>query len=216
MKKLFNLIFALLIFTGFISAQESFEGKVKFKVTTDDNSQTIDYFVKDGSFKMEVPGESQGSVIMKKGKMLILMPEQKMYMESPINLDEHFEKNMEESKINPDNIENYKTGKTKEILGHEAEQYVYSDDENEVEVWVAKDLGGLNFFTNPMGKQSEWQKKLNEISYFPLLMISKNKKGEEVSRFEVVDLEEKSLSDDMFEAPSDYKKMDMMGMPKMD
>ncbi len=216
MKKLFSSIIMLLLFSGIFYAQDDFEGVVKFKVDSEGNSQTINYMVKDGSFKMEVPGEASGSVIMKDGKMLILMPEQKMYMETPINLSDRFEKDMDEKEINPDNIEDFKTGKTKEILGHEAEQYIYSDDDNEVEVWVAKDLGTLSFFSNPMQKKSEWQNKLDALNYFPLLMIAKNKKGKEVTRFEVVELEEKSLPADMFEVPADYNKMNMMGMPERD
>lgn len=215
MKSLTNIFIVILIFSAVLFAQDGFEGKVKFKVTTDGDEQMIDYYVKDGNFKMEVPGQATGSMIMKDGKMLILMPEQKMFMEMPMNLSEKFEENMEENEITPDNLENYKTGDTQEILGYETEKYVYNDEESEVEVWVAKDLGTMNFFSNPMGKQSEWQKKLNEINYFPMLMISKNKKGEEKTRFEVVEVNEETLPANMFEAPSDYKKMDMMGMPKM-
>lgn len=216
MKKIVLLFITMFFFGGLFYAQENFEGVVKFKVESDGDSQTINYMVKDGNFKMDVPGEASGSVIMKDGKMLVLMPEQKMYMETPLNFSDRFEKEMDEKEINPDNIDDYKTGKTKEILGHEAEQYVYSDDNNEVEVWVAKDLGTLSFFSNPMQKKSEWQERLDALNYFPLLMVAKDKKGKEVTRFEVVELEEKSLSADLFEAPSDYRKMDMMGMPGRD
>src|ERR1035438_10280096 len=69
---------------------ESFEGKVSMKVTSPaaskDGPQSIDYLMKEGYMRMEVAtARGQASMIMdfKNQQMLILMPQQRMYMVQP-------------------------------------------------------------------------------------------------------------------------------------
>jgi len=45
-------------------------------------------------------------------------------------------------------------------------------------------------------------------------MTQWDKDGNKTYKFQVTEMEEKSLSEDLFTVPSGYNKMNMMGMPE--
>jgi hypothetical protein len=226
LSKLFFLMF-FLTSVNFLYSQTSFEGEIKFKVSHDENGMTMDYFIKDGKLRMEMGGEAKGTCfIHSNGKSLILMPEQKMYMDLDNSvfkkMQEMMKKNVDKAKEeNSDkdfNIENYKTGETKSILGYKCEQWVFNDKEggtdSKVEAWITDQLGNFMMMESPMGQgfSPGWSNTFKNKGMFPLLVITKDTDGKETSRFEATEIDKKSLSNDLFEVPSGYSEMKIPGM----
>lgn len=194
---------------------QNFEGKVRMKISNDGETSYLDYLVKEEKFRIE-PEESQGGGVMimnmKDQNMMVIMPEQKMYMTFPMksHMKNFKNENKEDLKSKMENIK--MTGETKTINGYECEKMIYQDDEQNVEAWVTQELGGFMFFNNPMGGNEEdfpdWYSGFGD-KFFPMLVIVKDDAGDEESRFEVVSVDKESLSSDLFDAPAGYKKMDM-------
>ncbi len=209
MKLLTKFFFtaALVFFISVISAQ-NFEGIIKFKVTYEGEASEMKYQIKDGKFRMDAPDNKMGggAFLMDDKSMYILMPSQKMYMEMPIDVAD--------MDVDTDDMtEPNRTGETKVILGHEAEKWLMKDNEEDIEMWVAKDLGKFVLMNGPMQEQKPaWYKEIENDGFFPMLVINRDKSGNEVGRYEVTELKEQKLSDDLFNIPSGYTKM---SMPKM-
>jgi hypothetical protein len=206
-------VLLVLFLTPVIISQDSFEGMVKYKITADGETVDMNYFVKGDKIKMDMEGESNVSVIFsnKDKVMLMIMPDQKMYMEMPIRMEAG---GPVESESDIDESDFVKTGEKKEIAGYTCEKWLYNDDESEVESWLTKELGSFIFFGNPMeqDKKPEWQSQLETEGYFPVLVIVKDSKGKVESRMEVIEVEEKSLNDNLFMPPAGYEKLSMPGI----
>lgn len=194
-------------FWGTAAAQEVFEGRVKMRMAGEGEQQTLDYYVKGERMRVEMNGpQAQGGVMilhMKEKKMLILMPDQKMYMTMPL------------PDIKQDASENKKpepTGKTKTILGYEAEQYLIDEGGSEFEVWATDELGafaGLHLpGDDPQGGPSPAESALSGQKFFPLLIIER-RGGREATRVEVTEVERKKLEDELFEPPADFQGMEL-------
>jgi hypothetical protein len=214
----FIIIAILFISINSISAQKTFEGKVKIKITSKDQIITMDYFVKGKNLKMEIGnGEKTGSFIMKGNKYLVLMPAQKMYMEIDSKILENLPGMRIKAKNNNNsknfNINKFKTGKTKKILGYNCEQWIINDNSGQVEAWVTNELGNFMTMDSPTGGgySPVWSSYLKDNGFFPMVVISSNKNGKS-SKFEVVDVNKMSLSNSEFAPPSNYKKMNIPGM----
>jgi hypothetical protein len=204
-----SAVLFVLLFSVSALSQEAFEGKVKFRINDDSQSMDMNYFVKDGKIKVDVEGESNSSIIFnsQSQSMLIVMPEEKMYMDMPIKPDVSANRNDQKGDFK-------KTNEKKDILGYSTEKWVYKDDENEVESWLTKELGSFVFFSNAMEKREKtaWEKKFESEGYFPLLMVVKDNKGKVTSSMEVISVEKQSLSSDMFSPPAGYQKISIPGM----
>ncbi len=229
-KNIVRLVLTLAVFltlSNSIQAQKGFEGKIKFKSVSEDGKEHfIDYFIKGNQFRIEMPGAMGGAMIVNKEKMTMLMPDQKMYIEFEMDkVKESIGKIMEkageakdrksDSDFKFEDWEKYKTGKTKEIFGHECEQLVYNDEETgeQVEVWYATDMGDFMFAQNPMMPNSNlgWQDKIG-TTVFPMQVTVKDSNGKVKEIFEVVELNKESLSDSLFEVPAGFQKMSIPGM----
>jgi hypothetical protein len=226
MKKYILSIFTImLIFTSFVGlfAQADFEGKIKFKISSDGDEMFLDYFIKGENLRMEMGDNAEAVFLKMKDKSLILMPSEKMYMDlnnsimsklsgmAGMNNDE----NEEEEK--DFNIEDYKTGKTKSILGYECYQWIIKseeDDDEVVEAWVTSELGNFFLMSSPMGGgfSPGWSNSVNDNGFFPMLVITRDEDGEENSRFEATEVNKETLSDKLFTIPSDYSEMKIPGM----
>jgi hypothetical protein len=189
--------------------QEAFEGMVKFKISDDSQSMDMNYFVKDGKIKVDVEGEKNSSIIFdnKKQSMLIVMPEEKMYMDMPFKTDASVESDEQKGEFK-------KTGEKNHTPGYTCEKWIYKDEENEVESWLTKELGSFVFFSNPMEKKEKtaWESKFESEGFFPLLLIAKDDNGKVQTNMEVTSVEKRSLSNDMFTPPADYQKISIPGM----
>src|SRR5690606_6628102 len=132
----------------------------------------------------------KASMIMDLGKqeMMILMPEQKMYMvqrldgltaaaDDAVSDDFTFEK----------------TGESEKILGYDCVKYVSKAKDFTSDIWVTEELGrfvGLGNSANPMGGKKKsgataaWEKALAGKNFFPLRVVSRDAKGKEQFRLE--------------------------------
>jgi len=203
MKLTLTILSLILIFSaGNIFAQKAFEGKVVFKVEANGEKQVMDYYAKDKKFRMEVP--DQGGYIIfdsNTSKMFIVMDEQKMYMETPIDAS-----NSSESAGSIT-----KTGETKKILGYECEKFLFDQDGSKGESWMTKELGAFMFFTESHQGMADWQKEILNEGYFPL-QVTEYSNGKVESSYVVTEVTPKELSSDMFAIPSSYQKLDMGNM----
>lgn len=210
MKKALKILSILLIF-GFvasINAQSGFEGRIKFNINTEGKSTNIDYFVKGNKFAMKTQEAGQDANMifdMGEKKMLIVMNDQKMYMEMPMDLSQK----MDEAVAEKDVKINF-TGETKKIKGYDCEKMIAESKDGKSIAWVTKDLGSFMFMENPMGGgQSEWQKQFAGKGFFPMEMTAYDENGKENVKMEVVEVEKKSLDSNMFTVPSGYQKFQM-------
>jgi hypothetical protein len=203
----------ILLVTANTYSQGSFEGKVGYKINSDGETTAMDYYIKDNFIKMDVGEASEGASMIfdtKESKMIVIMDEQQMYMEMPVNINQELKSKEEKLKG-----EFKQTGETKDILGYKCEQWIYKDEENEIESWMTTELGSFVFMANPMSggtDKPEWQTKLEQGGYFPLSVTVRESIDTPATTMEVTSIEKKSLDKSMFIPPADYQKLEMPGM----
>lgn len=209
-----SVIFLVSAFIS-VNAQDKFEGKVKFRMDSPDGNMDMTYFSNGDNVRINVEGEGvEGtmSMILSGKKMMVLMPAQQMYMEfSSDFMNQKHEEEMDDSeqKIKPEDFPKFKTGETKVISGYKCDQYKFTEQDEEVEVWATDELGNFFFIENPMSGEEGVQSMFNGTGFFPLLIISKDKSGGREFKMEATSVEKMSVSSDMFSVPSGYKKFDM-------
>ena len=203
----------LFLLVSFVNAQKPFEGKVKYKMYFNQANDAMEmaYFIKGSTARIEMQNEGMEQVMLIfEDKMVMLIPDQNMYMEFNKTADEYMD-DYQETHEKP-----IKTNETKTILGYKCEKWIVKSYDNETEIWLTEGLGNYMFMGNPMDrKQSAWQKSIMGNSFFPLLVITRDEKGKEIYKQEVTEIKAMSLSADMFQIPSGYQKMNMPSMPVM-
>jgi len=210
-------MFSLVITISFLTAaQNKFEGKVNIKLSSEDDTREVSYLIKGNKIRMELNNENASVLIDRDAKIMqVLIPDQKMYTEFSLNSFSPGQQKNRNSNEKSNGANYTKTNETKEILGYNTEKWTINDDNGHTEAWVAKDLGAFYFIgDNPMMpmQKEEWQSKLEDTGYFPLLVIHRNVAGLELSRFEVTSIEKANLSAELFSPPSDFNKMDISSM----
>jgi len=206
---LFIIAAVFFVFTQ-ASYSQNFEGKVSFTVYDEDVAHPMEYLIKGSKIRFDADEEGQRASIVMDGALkqfMIIMPDQKMYMDMSIP-DAKMESDEMEGKDKEGSF--VKTGETKEILGLTAEKWIFKSGDDQGEAWMAKGIGSFKLFDNPMNRNKpEWQKEIIEEGYFPLQVYDNGKKV-----YEVTGIEKKSLDNSMFEPPADFKKMDVPNMQK--
>jgi len=219
MKYLLRLLAACsLLAAANAFAADAFQGKVSLAITTSKGrSQTLNYSIKDQKLRTDMDAEGKAfTSIMDIGKleMLMLMPEQKMYMVMPMK--KPVEKAMEKQRESTAEIE--VTGQTETILGYKCSQILVKDKGAVTEMWVAEGLGVFMGMGNqggggPFGGRSaasaKWEEALKGHGGFPLRVISRDAKGKEGFRMEATKIEPGSLPDSLFIPPAGYQKFQM-------
>ena len=200
-----KLIYALslLLLTGIAFSQSSFEGKVVFDLKEDGQQQNLNYFVKDKRFRMEMP-EKGGSILFdsRAFKMYVIMDEQKMYMET----------SMMPMSTGTGGGSISKTGETKNILGYECEKFLFTQKDMKGEAWMTKELGAFMFFMESQKEMPSWQSEVLDAGYFPLHVTQHDTRRNVTSVYDVKEVTPMELSDDLFEVPSSYKKIDLLNL----
>jgi hypothetical protein len=200
-----KLIYALslLLLTGIAYSQSSFEGKVVFDLKEDGQQQTLNYFVKDKRFRMDMP-EKGGSILFdsRAFKMYVIMDEQKMYMET----------SMMPMSTGTGGGSISKTGETKNILGYECEKFLFTQKDIKGEAWMTKELGAFMFFMESQKEMPSWQSEVLDAGYFPLHVTQHDNRRNVTSVYDVKEVTPMELSDDLFEVPSSYKKIDLLNL----
>jgi len=217
MKVLFSLALLLGVFAGIARAVETFEGRITMKLTSEGKSNEVAYATKGSRMRMEMNSEGKSVVTLldlNEKQMMMLMPDQKMYMVMPLRDVPGADK--VDAAAADTTLE--KTSETEIILGYKTTKYLArsKDQKEPVEIWAAEGLG--SFFNpndlNVMGgkrKAPLWEKELREKGFFPLRIVSKPKKGRE-DRMEVIKLDKTALPESLFVPPADFKKFNLPGM----
>lgn len=219
-NKVINYLFVSFILLSSANFAQSFEGKIQFKMTHEGEAVVIDYFMKDNNIRMELGNNKEAVFIKNKDKSIVLMPEQKMYMDLDNSIFNKI-KNMAGANKEAENdekdfdINKYRTGKTKTILGYDCSQWIIKDkdDGDEVEAWVTDELGNFMFMKSPMGGgfSPGWSSSVKNNGFFPILVISKDSEGNETSRFEATEISKQSLQNSLFAPPANFEEMKIPG-----
>lgn len=212
---LLKRIFLFIIFSTLVIAQ-GFEGYVKLKIDSEGETMHVKYYKKGEDIRMEpelADVQMSGTMLFTGGSTYVIMPEQKMYMKIDMDKYSDMMPNDGEGEKEDDFKEPVKTGETKDILGYTTEKWIFEDDEYTSEVWVAEGLGNFMMMSTPMNEQEmpEWYRDLTNSGFFPMLVIAKSNDGSSADRMEVVEIEESSLSSDLFKVPSGYQEFSMPG-----
>jgi len=214
-----NLLLIFLFLFSFkpTNAQDIFEGKVTFKADNDGEEQLITYLVKGTKFRIQQAGDdaNQGAMIYdsETQMMVLLMNEQKMYMEMPMNESSNLS-NSDSNK--PDYFE--KTDESMDILGYPCDKFNFKDKDKSGIAWMTKNLGPFLFMNNPKdmeSSKSKWQQEIMDAGYFPLLVKEEDSPGELTTIFEVTELQPMDLDDKEFVPPPGFTKFNMPNMPNM-
>jgi hypothetical protein len=149
-------------------------------------------FFKGSNFRQEMnfQGRKQVTIFRKdKGVVWVLMPEQMMVMEMPFSSQQNM------APVDPDELEKMGTKKSlgkETVNGYMCSKYLYTP----------KDPS--------LGTATYWiAEKLN----FPIKIVSDGPSGQMVTEYRNID--EKQVSDALFEIPSGFQKMSMPMMPGM-
>ena len=186
------------------------------------STQEMTYSTKAGLLRTDIEGKGGEAVgmIMNYGKkeMIILMPEQKMYMVRPIPSMNDMAGNAD---ADADDVKLEKTSETEKILGYSATKYVATSKEGVTDMWLTEELGSFMGFNtsanaNPMGGRPKppaaWEKALMGKDFFPLRIVSRSKRDKEEFRMEAVAIDKQSLPDSAFAPPAGFQKFDMGAM----
>jgi len=221
-----NLLSRILVCGGLLAAThafgvEAFEGKVSLALTSGKGRvQDMDYSMKAQKLRMDIVAEGRAmSTIMDltKQEMLMLMPEQGMYMVMPMK--KPIEKAVKEAGESTAEIE--RTGRTETILGYKCDEIVVKDKGAVTEMWVATDLGTFMGLGGGMGggggggAGAKWEEVLKGKGGFPLRVISRDAGGKETFKMEATKIEPGALPDSLFVPPPGMQKFNMPDMGGM-
>jgi hypothetical protein len=147
---------------------------------------------------------------MKAQQIMILMPQQRMYMVQNMPQPAAGQPPARMGSA-PGNLQN--TGVKETILGYECTKYtVTGADGSMTDIWVTDQLGtfiGL-FHGGPGGRSqppAEWESALKGGNFFPMRVVSNSSRG--TFKLEVTAVNKASLPDSVFAAPEGWQKFDL-------
>jgi uncharacterized protein DUF4412 len=190
-----------------LSAQAKFEGTITAKMSAPAGAAEVTYLIKGDQFRMDVNGRGGGMYILRdqsKNATYMVMPAQRMYMETP-------PPSPSEVAAEAKNPDIKMTGKKETVAGVECEHVLITSDGIQYDACVAHGLGMFPIVNNPMGRgrgaepPPAWQKLGRDA--FPLKV---QRAGDQIS-FEVTKIEKKSLDASLFALPDGFQNMGGMG-----
>jgi hypothetical protein len=216
------LLFALINVLP-LRAPAQFEGVVESKnVTTDETGASQEFvmtmWIKNDMVKIQTSGigSQPGSILIYRNDrhvVWILNDVDRTYSE--MHQDESKEQKQPAPATPGENKPVIrKTGKTKKILGYLCEKIVVKTANDETEIWGTKALGHLAssiskvFGAASSDDEGAWSDELTKLGIFPLVASTKVE-GEVVESQTVTRIEARSLPDELFELPADYKRQNV-------
>lgn len=202
------ILFLTVLFSVPTTAQD-FEGVIYFEISDLSNQgiNEVPYMVKGNKGRMEINQNGQKNAMLMlpaESKMVVLIEQMQGYMEMDTNTGENDEEWEETEMTN--------TGETKTIAGRTCEVWRTESEDGTYETCIAEGMGTFMMPSSPMQKRKapEWAKRFAEKGAMPLEVV-KIKNGTRTVQMKATRIEEKSLSDDLFEVPDGYRDMsDMM------
>ena len=214
MKKFFfsvHCYFFLLPLT--VTPQSLFEGVVHIAIdeAEAEEQQSIEYFAKKGQYMLK--GKEGENILILDKKMVVLIHDQKMYIEIPLDgkgadLADTNIPDDNEAEVK-DNSTITKTNETKDILGYSCTKWQQTDENGKTDIWLTDQLGAFMMFGDKEKAQERWKDELSSMG-FPMQIVENGK-----TVFEVKKVEKKSLDQSLFEIPAGYQKMAIPGFDQM-
>ncbi len=221
---------ALMLGSGGLAAQGSFEGVVHYRMTGQ-GGQAMDpvYYIKGAKTRVEMNAGGQMAVMLMdlaSGTMTALMPAQKMYI--TMNVGAMAQNLQDRAHPDPD-VKFEPTGQKETIAGISCEHYrmTQSKDDTQADFCLAKGMGTFMGLSVPagggpmsgMGRMpgmgslppgaAEFAKTLKDGAFLLKMDFRKSDKNE--MSMVATQVEKKSLDPGLFAPPSDYREMKMPG-----
>lgn len=207
-----------LVFTCALSA-DTFEGTVSMTMTAPnqkDGPQTITMSLKEGFMRTDVPtkqGTMSAIFDIKNHRMILLMPQQRMYMERDMPQPTPPPASSNPTGGMPSGYSFQDTGVTETILGYNCKKFLTTSPKGSAQIWVTDQLGsffGLYHGGSPGRRQEApqaWESALSGKNFFPLRVVSNDGKG--TFRMDVTSVNKQDLPDSTFSAPAGWTKFDL-------
>ncbi|MGC9450455.1 MAG: DUF4412 domain-containing protein [Oceanipulchritudo sp.] len=215
MKRSIRILF-LLLFALRLCATEPFEGSFDMTVDAEGEKATLSVTTKEGDIHMKMKGgDAPGEMIFREGMstMLVLMPEQRMYMEMPLKGEMTGPgPGSAPPQEEPGEIPFKKTGRTREIQGYTAHEFIVENEGGKTEIWASEELGSMPFVHNPMfGGASDPMRKFTGLSAFFPLEVNGYKGDKPEYRMTITRIEKKKVDDALFQPPPGFQRFSMPG-----
>lgn len=204
-------LFITVIFWTPTQAQD-FEGVIHFEIPemAQQGMGEMPYMVKGNKGRMEMNHMGQ------KNAMLILPDESKMVMviekmQGYIEMDTNNKSSSDTEMEDENDADMTNTGETKTIAGRSCEVWRMESEDGTFETCMANGMGTFMMPQNEMqkGQAPKWAQTFAEKGAMPLEIVE-IQNGNRSVKMKATKIEEKSLSDDLFEIPEGYR--DMSGM----
>jgi hypothetical protein len=216
-----GLLIAVALATGggprTLAAQTPFEGTLTMHINGDDGTpHDLRYLMKGGKVRFEVTEGGQTAVVIMdrpNQRMLVLVAEQKIYVESPLAPAVAVGPQRTQGAAQTPAVS--MTGRLETIAGYSCEHALFAEaDGQQVDVCLARGLGGFVFPPkgNPMAPAAgrpanDWSARLDD-GVFPLKVTKAGR-----VQLEVTNIEKQSLDASLFTPPEGWQKL--AGMPGM-
>jgi hypothetical protein len=195
------LALPLLFFISTAAFAGDFEGIIEVRFQEHGRPQlTTTYFVKPDKLRTDMPAGPMGGVTVIRNHALdrkyVVNHAAKNYMVMSGS------RVRREELVQEDFSDAIDTGRKKNILGYECSLLIKKTDiGGTLEAWVTYELKPMEVIT--------WNRKMRagNLKGLPLLIEERNKLGGRRSRWKVMRLEKKKLSDSLFAPPSGYRKI---------
>jgi len=206
-------------------AQRSFEGVVKYRLTTEGRTVDVTYMTKGDRARSEMQMDGMGMAMLMDASattMTTIMPSERMYMTMDLSRMRGRTEGADTAVA-----EFTATGRTETIAGHECEHYLTGTNQN-TDMCVAAGLGyylggggpgrrgpgsGSSSFGVPRpgdARMAEFRGKFKD-GFFPL-RLTVTEGGKVTTDMVVTSIERRALADDLFTVPADFTEMRMPGM----
>lgn len=204
---------------------DDFEGEIALELDPGDDSKAhlVELKIKGGQMRIDLPTETGGRasgyqvVNLRDAKMTTVVRGQKIAVELEFDdMKEQFSALVPPSDSAKESAKTQlkKTEKKDEVAGYSCREWELQAPGEGMHRMCVADLGA-NWFQFPEGKRptdDPWAKELFDGKHFPLRLIQVDADGKQVARMEVKEIVSKKLEDQLFSAPSDYRKIAVADM----
>jgi hypothetical protein len=207
MRRIFRLAAAIVVaLAAHVQATARFEGKLIFTKTGAGDEGTYDYFMKGDRVRVETGGATMIGDTAKE-KMLLLMPDQKIYMEMKLD-----PKQIVKEQVGEIADEMVATGVKDTIQGYPCEEWAVKNPNGQTEICLVDGFGPyLKTPSDPAhaAATASWEDKIMKNGGFPFRIREKDAGGKLKSEIVVTTVEKKKLSETLFTVPGGYRKFAM-------